>query len=115
MSEILPCPFCGKPPKVNGAVIGFGRPGHIIRCENDDCFGPATTARPLEDAVAQWNTRAAGETITLSREDYDKFLRLLALPVTPSDNAELSELLRSRAPWETDGSAMDQSSSAETK
>jgi hypothetical protein len=55
--ELLPCPFCGKPPHVE--MTGFHLNGRTIRCETDDCMGPHTTAACEDDATIQWNTRAA--------------------------------------------------------
>jgi hypothetical protein len=54
--DILPCPFCGNAPKVE--QTGFHLGGRTIRCENEDCMGPHTTAVCIHDAVVQWNRRA---------------------------------------------------------
>ena len=56
--KLLPCPFCGAQPTTDRA----GTPGKFgpiptVRCTNEECFGPHTTAQFLADAVKQWNTR----------------------------------------------------------
>jgi hypothetical protein len=51
---LLPCPFCGGPATRAVAVVSDCQ----IRCENDECIGPHTTAFQEGDAVRQWNTRA---------------------------------------------------------
>ena len=51
-SELLPCPFCG------GKATRRGLAMPLVFCENHDCFGPATTAGNINDAIRQWNTRA---------------------------------------------------------
>jgi len=56
-SALLPCPFCGNPPAVE--MTGFHLGGRTIRCETDDCMGPHTTAACMDDALIQWNRRAA--------------------------------------------------------
>lgn len=57
-ARLLPCPFCGKPPRVHDYWTADGG-RHAIACFNSDCFGPHTTAVGLDDATRQWNTRAA--------------------------------------------------------
>lgn len=52
--ELLPCPFCGEGPAVNLFELGT----RTIFCATNDCMGPSTTAYSIEDAAAQWNTRA---------------------------------------------------------
>lgn len=55
-SPLLPCPFCGG--KASDALPANSVMGRIY-CGNDDCFGPRTTGAVKEDAIKQWNTRAA--------------------------------------------------------
>src|SRR4051812_15272715 len=50
--DLLPCPFCGEPPKM------LERTGEIF-CGGQDCFGPVTTAGNIADSTIQWNKRAA--------------------------------------------------------
>jgi hypothetical protein len=50
--EILPCPFCGKPPR---AAM---KDRAAITCLTDNCLGPRTSADYLVDAIAMWNTRS---------------------------------------------------------
>ena len=55
-TELLPCPFCGGPATLGGlpnGIIGY------VRCRNDNCFGPKTTAVTKRDSIIQWNTRQA--------------------------------------------------------
>lgn len=49
---LLPCPFCGSHPEIF-------EDDHLIECHGINCIGPKTTAAHLEDAIVQWNTRAA--------------------------------------------------------
>lgn len=51
-----PCPFCGGPATWMDVIQKSGE--QFICCDNDECFGPHTTATD-EDAIVQWNTRAA--------------------------------------------------------
>lgn len=56
--KLLPCPFCGAQPTTDRAgVPGKFGPIPTVRCTNEECFGPHTTAQFLADAVKQWNTR----------------------------------------------------------
>jgi hypothetical protein len=53
-AELLPCPFCGGPATLGGMPKGIiGE----VRCRNEDCFGPKTTALTKADSIRQWNTR----------------------------------------------------------
>lgn len=53
MTGLLPCPFCGRKASYRDNYLP------LIFCENDRCFGPETTAADFDDAMLQWNTRAA--------------------------------------------------------
>lgn len=85
--RLLPCPFCGKPPKVDAAELRSGAAWAYIRCDNycgikpmacgsanthyyDKPFGePGVNKRYREDeeakvdamdlAIKRWNTRGA--------------------------------------------------------
>lgn len=57
--ELLPCPFCGSDPTINGL--------HAIYCTNDECIGPHTTAARWGDALIQWNARALTASAAASR------------------------------------------------
>jgi hypothetical protein len=61
-SDLLPCPFCGGPPSKIMASISVMSDWQI-RCDNDDCIGPHTTAHHEADATRQWNTRAQPQTV----------------------------------------------------
>lgn len=52
---LLPCPFCGGDAVDRREIDGFP----MIYCDGEECFGPQTTAKTFQDAVVQWNTRAA--------------------------------------------------------
>lgn len=94
-SDILPCPFCGKPPFVE--PTGFHGGGRTIRCEADDCMGPHTTAACVDDAVFQWNKRDPSmlDTLRLSRDWMDKHDQLLGF--IQARPALLKELIAERA------------------
>jgi hypothetical protein len=53
--DLKPCPFCGGPATKAIAVVSDCQ----IRCENDDCIGPHTTAYNEADVIRQWNARPA--------------------------------------------------------
>lgn len=58
MSELLPCPFCGKP-----ATESWGRDNEVvnIRCSNwrsNVCLGAGPNSYNLDEAIAAWNRRA---------------------------------------------------------
>lgn len=69
-AELLPCPFCGKPPKTC-ADTSYG--AALVYCpdQNECLVGPTADAElnrgeTLETAIAAWNTRIASSS---SRED----------------------------------------------
>ena len=57
MSELKPCPFCGKPPETMGS--GAGRRGLMIECINTECLGPHCSHYDHKAAIEEWNTRPA--------------------------------------------------------
>lgn len=55
--EILPCPFCGKPPITMPS--GEAGRGLMIECVTSGCVGPHTSWVPPQSAIAAWNRRAS--------------------------------------------------------
>ena len=53
MSELKPCPFCGRTPKPQEISFG-GHPFFIIRC----CYVDVGRKWPREEAITAWNTRS---------------------------------------------------------
>lgn len=61
MSDILPCPFCGKAAALNSARAGFEDLVYFVRCPNCGARGPV-----LEDnveAITLWNKPARDEEV----------------------------------------------------
>lgn len=52
LDELKPCPFCGRIASYREHAFP------LVFCDNDECFGPQTTAADFENAVRQWNTRS---------------------------------------------------------
>ena len=52
---LMPCPFCGKAPRINESNKTF-----MIECSNDFCFiQPSTLSYiTLDEAIEAWNERA---------------------------------------------------------
>lgn len=58
LTQLLPCPFCGKNPEITS--LGDGSPKYI-RCGNPDCLVDCHTNSnlgPLHKQIEHWNTRA---------------------------------------------------------
>lgn len=53
--DLLPCPFCGKPP--DETRIGQG-PGLMLNCRTEGCVGPYASDYDGDGVVKLWNTRA---------------------------------------------------------
>ena len=51
MSELKPCPFCGKPAKLE--TNGYNN--FLVTCI--ECFGESELAGSAGEATLQWNTR----------------------------------------------------------
>lgn len=84
-APLKPCPFCGG----EATWMKRERPEeHFICCDNDDCFGPQTTAAG-KDAITQWNTRAS----TLSSPDREKVAALRLLAAEDERQTKLHDLL----------------------
>ncbi len=54
---ILPCPFCGREPYVDGS--GEGQRGLMIHCVGPNCANPSVSYYDHDAALAVWNQRAA--------------------------------------------------------
>ncbi|MBU9359673.1 Lar family restriction alleviation protein [Burkholderia multivorans] len=57
MSDVLPCPFCGKPPYVAEEID----PDEwwYVACQTPGCILPTAAGHTsIESAIAKWNRRA---------------------------------------------------------
>lgn len=59
MTELLPCPFCGKAPHT--IPSGEGGKGLMIDCFTEGCVGPHTSYYNHATAIRVWNTRAIAQ------------------------------------------------------
>jgi hypothetical protein len=61
MRELLPCPWCGNPPR-----IWSGAKHHSVSCGNEYCpvQPSADTETTLDNAKHNWNTRTASNQLT---------------------------------------------------
>ncbi|MDR8915845.1 Lar family restriction alleviation protein [Burkholderia multivorans] len=70
MSDVLPCPFCGKPPYMATEID----PDEwwYVACQTPGCILPAAAGHTsIESAIAKWNRRAhasEGDRIRCSQE-----------------------------------------------
>lgn len=53
--ELLPCPFCGKPP--DQTQIGQGE-GLMLNCRTEGCIGPYDSGYGRAEIIRRWNTRS---------------------------------------------------------
>jgi Lar family restriction alleviation protein len=56
MTDLKPCPFCGKP----AYIIDAGNDEYVyIQCEdnNDNCLADMGPHNSVEEAIKAWNTR----------------------------------------------------------
>ena len=82
MTELKPCPFCGKQPYTDedtAADFGQRRTGNEYAIACSWCEVSAPGAESMEQAITAWNTRAA--------------------PRTDGDDGELVERLRKFERW----------------
>ena len=60
--EILPCPFCGREPYIDGS--GEGQRGLMIHCMTKDCVNPHVSYYDHDTARRVWNRRVVKERLT---------------------------------------------------
>lgn len=53
--KILPCPFCGRDPYIDGS--GEGQRGLMIHCVTPNCANPSVSYYEHDAARAVWNMR----------------------------------------------------------
>lgn len=65
MTEVKPCPFCGKKPiaEYNMVIAGKATEWHLIACRNAECgIKPSTDWHKNKNVVVNaWNRRAGDE------------------------------------------------------
>lgn len=65
MSEILPCPYCGTEPHMDGAGEK-----HWVECNSPKCWANGPMRGSPSAAIAAWNTRADRTEIERLEERY---------------------------------------------
>jgi hypothetical protein len=59
-TELKPCPFCGRKPKIMRRDVAPGIGLWSVYCASSVCpVAARTNASKIEVAVSNWNTRAA--------------------------------------------------------
>ena len=95
MSELKPCPFCGKEPE----IFDFKDGRFIVQCSNSDCdvYPYTSIHRDRADAITAWNQRATAYTkpTTLSQLQAEN-TRLWARVDAQNRDLEMHEHERSK-------------------
>ena len=97
INDLLPCPFCGKPPKDNWALEYVKHMSHMVWCGTLGC-----AMNERYTTVAAWNTRATVEQATLPGQCrsegkcHDAVRELLTIFVRPAMRAYLHAVNESK-------------------
>jgi hypothetical protein len=85
MSEIKPCPFCGKRGILRKTILKY----YVVRCQNEKCnmIVQHHVGTMREEAIETWNTRPAEDTLRSERDEWRKDAERLAELVESSRRA----------------------------
>ena len=67
MSEIKPCPFCGKRGILGQTILNY----YVVRCTNEKCnmIVQHHIGTTREEAIKTWNTRPAEDALRVERDE----------------------------------------------